>query len=256
VVLNERNSRLTPVGRPSPRYLNGMRLSPPVAVPSPAALRRRWKKFAFPARRLHELKTLKEQAMKRLAGAKGGRCVFEELGLHYMPGRWHDIAENECAPSGAHALVMAGYGSCSPTKGRATLREGPTRWAITPTAFESQKRRAKAYPVDASRASSYSNRVSARPWVELWRARPHGAGDPAAMATGHRPRPIIEQGACQPVPRRSAVADGSMHRDRWRRHGTAGLKPGGGIHTELLQQAFDQLIHDMWASRSCCRSPS
>ncbi|MEB3357698.1 MAG: 1-deoxy-D-xylulose-5-phosphate synthase [Synechococcales bacterium] len=239
VVLNDNDMSISPNVGALSRYLNKMRLSPPMQFLSDN-LQEQFKHLPFVGDSLTpELNRLKE-GMKRLAVSKVG-AVFEELGFTYMgPVDGHNLEELIATFQQAHKHVGPVLVHVATTKGKGYAiaeRDQVGYHAQNPFNLAT----GKAYPASKPKPPSYS-KVFAHTLVKLAENNPKIVGITAAMATGtgldklHNKLPdqyidvgIAEQHAV-------TLAAGMA---------CEGMRPVAAIYSTFLQRAYDQVIHDV-----------
>ncbi|MGF1496464.1 MAG: 1-deoxy-D-xylulose-5-phosphate synthase [Elainellaceae cyanobacterium] len=239
VVLNDNDMSISPNVGALSRYLNKMRLSPPMQFLSDN-LQEQFRHLPFVGDSLTpELNRLKE-GMKRLAVSKVG-AVFEELGFTYMgPVDGHNLEELIATFQQAHKHVGPVLVHVATTKGKGYAiaeRDQVGYHAQNPFNLTT----GKAYPASKPKPPSYS-KVFAHTLVKLAENNPKIVGITAAMATGtgldklHSKLPdqyidvgIAEQHAV-------TLAAGLA---------CEGIRPVAAIYSTFLQRAYDQVIHDV-----------
>ncbi|KAM3101870.1 1-deoxy-D-xylulose-5-phosphate synthase [Phormidesmis sp. 146-12] len=234
VVLNDNEMSISPNVGAIPRYLNKMRLSPPVQFLSDN-LEEQVKNLPFSP----ELSRLKE-GMKRLAVPKVG-AVFEELGFTYMgPIDGHNLEElistfkeahQHPGPVLVHVATVKG-------KGYAIAEQDQVGYhAQTPFNLTT----GKAAPSNKPKPPGYS-KVFGETLSKLAENDPRVIGITAAMATGtgldifqkRVPKQYIDVGIAEQ--HAVTLAAGLA---------CEGMRPVATIYSTFLQRAFDQIIHDV-----------
>ncbi|NJR50037.1 MAG: 1-deoxy-D-xylulose-5-phosphate synthase [Leptolyngbyaceae cyanobacterium CSU_1_3] len=234
VVLNDNEMSISPNVGAIPRYLNKMRLSPPVQFLSDN-LEEQVKNLPFSP----ELSRLKE-GMKRLAVPKVG-AVFEELGFTYMgPIDGHNLEElistfreahQHPGPVLVHVATVKG-------KGYAIAEQDQVGYhAQTPFNLTT----GKAAPSSKPKPPNYS-KVFGETLSKLAENDPRVIGITAAMATGtgldifqkRVPQQYIDVGIAEQ--HAVTLAAGLA---------CEGMRPVATIYSTFLQRAFDQIVHDV-----------
>jgi 1-deoxy-D-xylulose-5-phosphate synthase len=234
VVLNDNEMSISPNVGAIPRYLNKMRLSPPVQFLSDN-LEEQVKNLPFSP----ELSRLKE-GMKRLAVPKVG-AVFEELGFTYMgPIDGHNLEElistfkeahQHPGPVLVHVATVKG-------KGYAIAEQDQVGYhAQTPFNLTT----GKAAPSNKPKPPGYS-KVFGETLSKLAENDPRVIGITAAMATGtgldifqkRVPKQYIDVGIAEQ--HAVTLAAGLA---------CEGMRPVATIYSTFLQRAFDQIVHDV-----------
>ncbi len=234
VVLNDNEMSISPNVGAIPRYLNKMRLSPPVQFLSDN-LEEQMKNMPFSP----ELSRLKE-GMKRLAVPKVG-AVFEELGFTYMgPVDGHNLEEliatfreahQHPGPVLVHVATVKG-------KGYAIAEQDQVGYhAQTPFNLAT----GKAVPSSKPKPPSYS-KVFGETLSTLAEHDRRIIGITAAMATGtgldifqkRVPKQYIDVGIAEQ--HAVTLAAGLACEE---------MRPVATIYSTFLQRAFDQIVHDV-----------
>ena len=234
VVLNDNEMSISPNVGAIPRYLNKMRLSPPVQFLTDN-LEEQIKNMPFSP----ELSRLKE-GMKRLAVPKVG-AVFEELGFTYMgPVDGHNLEEliatfkeahKHPGPVLVHVATVKG-------KGYAIAEQDQVGYhAQTPFNLAT----GKAIPSNKPKPPSYS-KVFGETLSKLAENNPRIIGITAAMATGtgldifqkRVPKQYIDVGIAEQ--HAVTLAAGLA---------CEGMRPVATIYSTFLQRAYDQIVHDV-----------
>ncbi len=239
VVLNDNEMSISPNVGALSRYLNKVRLSPPMQFLTDN-LEEQFKHLPFVGESLSpELSRVKE-GMKRLAVPKVG-AVFEELGFTYMgPVDGHNLedliatfkaAHKHSGPVLVHVATVKG-------KGYAIAEEDQVGYhAQNPFNLTT----GKAIPSSKPKPPAYS-KVFAHTLVKLAENNPKIIGITAAMATGtgldklqaKLPKQYIDVGIAE----QHAVTMAA---------GLAceGIRPVVAIYSTFLQRAYDQVVHDV-----------
>ncbi|MBD1858476.1 MULTISPECIES: 1-deoxy-D-xylulose-5-phosphate synthase [Leptolyngbya] len=234
VVLNDNEMSISPNVGAIPRYLNKMRLSPPVQFLTDN-IEEQMKNMPFSP----ELSRLKE-GMKRLAVPKVG-AVFEELGFTYMgPVDGHNLEEliatfkeahKQTGPVLVHVATVKG-------KGYAIAEQDQVGYhAQTPFNLAT----GKAIPSSKPKPPSYS-KVFGETLSTLAENDPRILGITAAMATGtgldifqkRVPKQYIDVGIAEQ--HAVTLAAGLA---------CEGMRPVATIYSTFLQRAYDQIVHDV-----------
>ncbi|MBW4445153.1 MAG: 1-deoxy-D-xylulose-5-phosphate synthase [Plectolyngbya sp. WJT66-NPBG17] len=234
VVLNDNEMSISPNVGAIPRYLNKMRLSPPVQFLTDN-LEEQMRNMPFSP----ELSRLKE-GMKRLAVPKVG-AVFEELGFTYMgPVDGHNLEElittfkeahKHPGPVLVHVATVKG-------KGYAIAEQDQVGYhAQTPFNLAT----GKAIPSTKPKPPSYS-KVFGETLSKLAENDPRIIGITAAMATGtgldifqkRVPKQYVDVGIAEQ--HAVTLAAGLA---------CEGMRPVATIYSTFLQRAYDQIVHDV-----------
>ena len=239
VVLNDNEMSISPNVGAIPRYLNKMRLSPPVQFISDN-LEEQFKHLPFVGESLSpELERVKE-GMKRLAVPKVG-AVFEELGFTYMgPVDGHNLEELIATfkqahkipgPVLVHVATMKGKGYAIAEKDQVGYHaQSPFNLAT-----------GKAIPSSKPKPPSYS-KVFAETLIKLAENNPNIVAITAAMATGTGldkfqakvPKQYIDVGIAEQ--HALTLAAGLA---------CEGMRPIAAIYSTFLQRGYDQIVHDV-----------
>ncbi|HEY9874523.1 MAG TPA: 1-deoxy-D-xylulose-5-phosphate synthase [Candidatus Obscuribacterales bacterium] len=239
VVLNDNEMSISPNVGAIPRYLNKMRLSPPVQFISDN-LEEQFKHLPFVGESLSpELERVKE-GMKRLAVPKVG-AVFEELGFTYMgPVDGHNLEELIATfkqahkipgPVLVHVATMKGKGYAIAEKDQVGYHaQSPFNLAT-----------GKAIPSSKPKPPSYS-KVFAETLIKLAENNPNIVAITAAMATGTGldkfqakvPKQYIDVGIAEQ--HALTLAAGLA---------CEGMRPIAAIYSTFLQRGYDQIVHDI-----------
>lgn len=234
VVLNDNEMSISPNVGAIPRYLNKMRLSPPMQFLS-ENIEEQMKNMPFSP----ELSRLKE-GMKRLAVPKVG-AVFEELGFTYMgPVDGHNLEEliatfkeahKHPGPVLVHVATVKGKGYAIAEQDQVGYHaQNPFNLAT-----------GKAIPSSKPKPPGYS-KVFGETLSKLAENDPRIIGITAAMATGtgldifqkRVPDQYIDVGIAEQ--HAVTLAAGLA---------CEGMRPVATIYSTFLQRAFDQIIHDV-----------
>ncbi|NES04637.1 MAG: 1-deoxy-D-xylulose-5-phosphate synthase [Okeania sp. SIO2F4] len=239
VVLNDNEMSISPNVGAISRYLNKMRLSPPMQFLQDN-LEEQFKHIPFVGETFTpEMERLKE-GMKRLAVSKVG-AVIEELGFTYMgPVDGHNLEELITTFQQAHQIHGPVLVHVATTKGKgyAVAEEDKVGYhAQNPFNLAT----GKAVPASKPKPPKYS-KVFAHTLVKLAENNPKIIGITAAMATGtgldklhaKLPKQYIDVGIAEQ--HAVTLAAGLA---------CEGMRPVAGIYSTFLQRAYDQIIHDV-----------
>jgi len=234
VVLNDNEMSISPNVGAIPRYLNKMRLSPPVQFLTDN-LEEQFKNMPFSP----ELSRLKE-GMKRLAVPKVG-AVFEELGFTYMgPIDGHNLEELIATFKQAHQHPGPVLVHVATVKGKGyAIAENDQVGYHAQTPFNLAT--GKANPSSKPKPPSYS-KVFGETLSTIAENDPRVIGITAAMATGtgldifqkRVPKQYVDVGIAEQ--HAITLAAGLA---------CEGMRPVAAIYSTFLQRAFDQIIHDV-----------
>ncbi|MBD2089413.1 1-deoxy-D-xylulose-5-phosphate synthase [Microcoleus sp. FACHB-1515] len=239
VVLNDNEMSISPNVGAIPRYLNKMRLSPPVQFLSDN-LEEQFKHLPFVGDSLSpDLHRFKE-SMKRLAVPKVG-AVFEELGFTYIgPVDGHnleeliatfELAHQHPGPVLVHVATVKGKGYEIAEQDQVGYHaQNPFNLAT-----------GKAVPASKPKPPGYS-KVFAHTLTKLAENDRRIIGITAAMATGtgldklqaKLPNQYIDVGIAEQ--HAVTLAAGLA---------CEGMRPVATIYSTFLQRAFDQIVHDV-----------
>ena len=239
VVLNDNNMSISPNVGAIPRYLNKMRLSPPVQF-FKDNLEEQIKHLPFVGESLTpELARIKE-GMKRLAVPKVG-AVFEELGFTYMgPVDGHNLEEliatfqqahKHPGPVLVHVVTVKGKGYAIAEADQVSYHaQNPFNIAT-----------GKALPATKPKPPSYS-KVFAHTLTKLAENDSRIIAITAAMGTGtgldkfqaKLPNQYIDVGIAEQ--HAITMAAGLA---------CEGMRPVATIYSTFLQRAYDQIVHDV-----------
>jgi 1-deoxy-D-xylulose-5-phosphate synthase len=239
VVLNDNEMSISPNVGAIPRYLNKMRLSPPMQFITDN-FEEQVKNLPFVGESISpEFERIKE-GMKRLAVPKVG-AVFEELGFTYMgPVDGHNLEELISTFTSAHQIQGPVLVHVATTKGKGyevAEKDQVGYHAQTPFNLST----GKAIPSTKPKPPGY-NKVFAHTLVKLAEQNPKIIGITAAMATGtgldklqqKLPNQYIDVGIAEQ--HAVTLAAGLA---------TEGIRPVCAIYSTFLQRAYDQIIHDV-----------
>ncbi|MDB9310906.1 1-deoxy-D-xylulose-5-phosphate synthase [Aphanizomenon sp. CS-733/32] len=239
VVLNDNEMSISPNVGAIPRYLNKMRLSPPVQFLSDG-IEEQLKHLPFVGESISpELERIKE-GMKRLAVPKVG-AVFEELGFTYMgPVDGHNLEELIATFQQAHQITGPVLVHVVTTKGKGyELAEKDQVGYHAQTPFNLAT--GKAIPSSKPKPPAYA-KVFSHTLVTLAEQNPKIVGITAAMATGtgldklqaKLPHQYIDVGIAE---QHAITLSAGL--------ACEGMRPVAAIYSTFLQRAFDQIIHDV-----------
>ena len=238
VVLNDNEMSISPNVGAIPRYLNKVRLSPPMQFLTDN-LEEQFKQLPFGQSLTPELSRFKE-GMKRIAVSKVG-AVFEELGFTYMgPVDGHNLTELMEAFKGAHHHGGPVLVHVVTTKGKGYAiaeKDQVGYHAQSPFDLETGKK----VPGGKPKPPGYS-KVFSETLLKLAEEDPTIIGITAAMATGTKldilqaklPKQYIDVGIAEQ--HAVTLAAGLA---------CEGMKPVPVIYSTFLQRAFDQIVHDV-----------
>ncbi|MGF1459852.1 MAG: 1-deoxy-D-xylulose-5-phosphate synthase [Leptolyngbyaceae cyanobacterium] len=239
VVLNDNEMSISPNVGAIPRYLNKMRLSPPMQFLTDN-LEEQFKQLPFLGESLTpELSRVKE-GMKRLAVPKVG-AVFEELGFTYMgPVDGHNLAELINTFDEAHKIEGPVLVHVATVKGKgyAIAEEDQVGYhAQNPFDLATGKAKPSNKPKPPKYAKVFGNTLT-----KIAEDNPKVIGITAAMATGtgldilckKLPKQYIDVGIAEQ--HAVTLAAGLA---------AEGMRPVAAIYSTFLQRAFDQIIHDV-----------
>ncbi len=239
VVLNDNEMSISPNVGAIPRYLNKVRLSPPVQFLS-ENLEEQLKNIPFVGESLSpELERVKE-SMKRLAVPKVG-AVIEELGFTYMgPVDGHNLedlistfkaAHKQEGPVFVHVVTKKGKGYAIAEKDQVGYHaQNPFNLAT-----------GKAIPASSPKPPAYA-KVFSHTLVKLAENNPKIVGITAAMSTGtgldklqlKLPKQYIDVGIAEQ--HAVTLAAGLA---------CEGMRPVAAIYSTFLQRGYDQIVHDV-----------
>ncbi|MBF2028480.1 MAG: 1-deoxy-D-xylulose-5-phosphate synthase [Oscillatoriales cyanobacterium C42_A2020_001] len=239
VVLNDNEMSISPNVGAIPRYLNKLRLSPPVQFLSDN-LEEQLKHLPFVGESISpDLNRLKE-GMKRLAVPKVG-AVFEELGFTYMgPIDGHNLEELIATFQQAHKTPGPVLVHVATVKGKGyEVAEQDQVGYHAQNPFNLAT--GKAIPSNKPKPPGYS-KVFGETLTKIAENDPRVIGITAAMATGtgldilqkRLPDQYIDVGIAEQ--HAVTLAAGLA---------CEGMRPVATIYSTFLQRAFDQIIHDV-----------
>ncbi|MGF1491342.1 MAG: 1-deoxy-D-xylulose-5-phosphate synthase [Microcoleaceae cyanobacterium] len=239
VILNDNEMSISPNVGAIPRYLNKMRLSPPVQFLKDN-LREQFKQIPFVGETFTpEMERLKE-GMKRLAVPKVG-AIIEELGFTYLgPVDGHNLEELIETFRHGHKIKGPVLVHVATIKGKGyAIAEQDKVGYHAQSPFDSVT--GKAVPASKPKPPKYS-KVFAHTLVKLAESNPKIIGITAAMATGtgldklqaKLPKQYIDVGIAEQ--HAVTLAAGLA---------CEGMRPVAAIYSTFLQRAYDQIIHDI-----------
>ncbi|QNP29252.1 1-deoxy-D-xylulose-5-phosphate synthase [Cylindrospermopsis curvispora] len=235
VVLNDNEMSISPNVGAIPRYLNKMRLSPPVQFIADN-IEEQLKNIPFVGDELERV----TEGMKRLAMSKVG-AVFEELGFTYMgPVDGHNLEELITTFQQAHQIPGPVLVHVATVKGKGyevAEKDQVGYHAQNPFNLAT----GKAIPSNKPKPPAYS-KVFSHTLVKLAEQNPKIVGITAAMATGtgldklqaKLPHQYIDVGIAEQ--HAVTLAAGLA---------CEGMRPVAAIYSTFLQRAYDQIIHDV-----------
>ncbi|MEM7714911.1 MAG: 1-deoxy-D-xylulose-5-phosphate synthase [Cyanobacteria bacterium P01_A01_bin.68] len=240
VVLNDNEMSISPNVGAIPRYLNKMRLSPPMQFIKDN-FEEQVKQLPFVGGDSipPELERIKE-GMKRLAVPKVG-AVFEELGFTYMgPVDGHNLEDLIATFKQAHKIPGPVLVHVATIKGKGyDIAEKDKVGYHAQSPFNLAT--GKAIPSSKPKPPKYS-KVFAHTLVKLAEQNPKIIGITAAMATGtcldklqaKLPDQYIDVGIAEQ--HAVTLAAGLA---------TQGMRPVADIYSTFLQRGYDQIVHDV-----------
>lgn len=238
VVLNDNEMSISPNVGAIPRYLNKIRLSPPMQFLTDN-LEEQFKHLPFGESLTPELSRVKE-GMKRLAVPKVG-AVFEELGFTYMgPVDGHNMAELIHTFKEAHKIEGPVLVHVATVKGKGyAIAEKDQVGYHAQNPFDLATGKAK--PSSKPKPPKYS-KVFGTTLTKIAEDNPKVVGITAAMATGtgldilckKLPKQYVDVGIAEQ--HAVTLAAGLA---------TEGMRPVAAIYSTFLQRAYDQIVHDV-----------
>jgi 1-deoxy-D-xylulose-5-phosphate synthase len=239
VVLNDNEMSISPNVGALSRYLNKMRLSPPVQFLTDN-LEEQVKHLPFVGDSLNpEFQRVKE-GMKRLAMSKVG-AVFEELGFTYVgPVDGHNLEELISTFQEAHQIEGPVLVHVSTTKGKGYAiaeKDQVSYHAQSPFDLAT----GKAKPSNKPKPPNYS-KVFGHTLAKIAKNDPKVVGITAAMATGTGltilqdkvPDQYIDVGIAE---QHAVTLAAGM--------ACEGMRPVAAIYSTFLQRGYDQIVHDV-----------
>ncbi|ERN41676.1 1-deoxy-D-xylulose-5-phosphate synthase [Rubidibacter lacunae KORDI 51-2] len=239
VVLNDNEMSISPNVGAISRYLNKVRLSPPVQFLSDN-LEEQFKHLPFFGETLTpEMERVKE-GMKRLTVPKVG-AVIEELGFKYFgPIDGHNLAELISTFKQAHKVPGPVLVHVATVKGKGyDIAEQDRVGYHAQNPFDLAT--GKAIPSSKPKPPKYA-KVFAHTLTKLAENDPRIIGITAAMATGTGLDKL-----CQKLPKQYIDVGIAEQHAVTLAAGLAceGLRPVAAIYSTFLQRAFDQVVHDV-----------
>ena len=239
VVLNDNEMSISPNVGAIPRYLNKMRLSPPMQFLTDN-LEEQFKHIPFVGETFTpEMQRIKE-GMKRLAVPKVG-AVFEELGFTYIgPVDGHNLEELIATFKQAHKMTGPVLVHVATVKGKGyAIAEKDQVGYHAQNPFNLAT--GKAIPSNKPKPPAYS-KVFAETLIKIAEENPKVVGITAAMATGtgldklqaKLPKQYIDVGIAEQ--HAVTLAAGLA---------CEGIRPVVAIYSTFIQRAYDQIIHDV-----------
>lgn len=239
VVLNDNEMSISPNVGAISRYLNKVRLSPPVQFLSDN-LQEQFRHLPFVGQSFTpEMERFKE-GMKRLAVSKVG-AIIEELGFTYFgPVDGHNLSELITTFTQAHKVPGPVLVHVATVKGKGyAIAEQDRVGYHAQTPFNLAT--GKALPSNKPKPPKYS-KVFAHTLTKLAEENPKIIGITAAMATGtgldklqqKLPQQYIDVGIAEQ--HAVTLAAGLA---------CEGMRPVAAIYSTFLQRAYDQIIHDV-----------
>jgi 1-deoxy-D-xylulose-5-phosphate synthase len=239
VVLNDNEMSISPNVGAISRYLNKVRLSPPMQFLKDN-LEEQFKHLPFVGESLSpEFERVKE-GMKRLAVPKVG-AVIEELGFTYMgPVDGHNLEDLIATFKAAHTYEGPVLVHVATVKGKGyAIAEKDQVGYHAQSPFNLAT--GKAIPSNKPKPPAYS-KVFAHTLVKLAENNPKIVGITAAMATGtgldklqaKLPKQYIDVGIAEQ--HAVTLAAGLA---------CEGMRPVTAIYSTFLQRAYDQVVHDV-----------
>jgi 1-deoxy-D-xylulose-5-phosphate synthase len=239
VVLNDNEMSISPNVGAIPRYLNKLRLSPPMQFLS-GNLEEQFKQLPFVGEALTPEMLRVKEGMKRLAIPKVG-AVFEELGFTYIgPIDGHNLEELIATFQQAHKVQGPVLVHVATTKGKGyAIAEADQVGYHAQTPFNLTT--GKPIPSSKPKPPSYS-KVFGHTLTKLAENNPKILGITAAMATGtgldkfqqKLPKQYIDVGIAEQ--HAVTLAAGLA---------CEGMRPVCAIYSTFLQRAYDQIVHDV-----------
>ena len=239
VVLNDNEMSISPNVGAIPRYLNRLRLSPPMQFLSDN-LEEQFKHIPFLGETFTpEMERVKE-GMKRLAIPKVG-AVFEELGFTYVgPVDGHNLEELISTFKEAHKITGPVLVHVATTKGKGYAiaeKDQVGYHAQSPFDLATGKAKPSSKPKPPAYYKVFGNTLT-----KIAEHNPKVIGITAAMATGtglnilHNslPNQYIDVGIAEQ--HAVTLAAGLA---------CEGMRPVVAIYSTFLQRGYDQIIHDV-----------
>ena len=239
VVLNDNEMSISPNVGAIPRYLNKIRLSPPMQFLS-ENIEEQVKHLPFVGDSLSPEFNRMKEGMKRLAVPKVG-AVFEELGFTYMgPVDGHNLTELMNTFTEAHKIEGPVLVHVATTKGKGYAiaeKDQVGYHAQNPFDLATGKAKPSTTPKPPKYAKVFGHTLS-----KIAEQNPKVVGITAAMSTGTGldilckkvPQQYIDVGIAEQ--HAVTLAAGLA---------TQGMRPVAAIYSTFLQRAFDQIVHDV-----------
>ena len=239
VVLNDNEMSISPNVGAIPRYLNRLRLSPPVQFLTDN-LEEQFKQIPFLGETFSpEMERVKE-GMKRLAVPKVG-AVFEELGFTYVgPVDGHNLEELINTFDAAHKIQGPVLVHVATIKGKGyTIAEKDQVGYHAQSPFDLTT--GKAHPSSKPKPPAYY-KVFGNTLTKLAEQNPRVVAITAAMATGTGlnilqnalPKQYIDVGIAE---QHAVTLSAGL--------ACEGMRPVVAIYSTFLQRGYDQIIHDV-----------
>ncbi|MDY6782090.1 MAG: 1-deoxy-D-xylulose-5-phosphate synthase [Cyanobacteriota bacterium] len=239
VILNDNEMSISPNVGAISRYLNKVRLSPPVQFLSDN-LEEQFKQLPLVGENFSpDMERLKD-SMKRLAVSKVG-AVIEELGFKYFgPIDGHNLEELIATFKRAHSITGPVLVHVATVKGKGyEIAENDRVGYHAQNPFDLSTGKAK--PSNKPKPPSYS-KVFAHTLTKLAENNPKIVGITAAMATGtgldklcaKLPNQYIDVGIAE---QHAVTLSAGL--------ACEGMQPVVVIYSTFLQRAYDQVIHDV-----------
>jgi len=239
VVLNDNEMSISPNVGAIPRYLNRLRLSPPVQFLTDN-LEEQFKQIPFLGETFSpEMERVKE-GMKRLAVPKVG-AVFEELGFTYVgPVDGHNLEELIHTFEAAHKIQGPVLVHVATIKGKGyTIAEKDQVGYHAQSPFDLTT--GKAHPSSKPKPPAYY-KVFGTTLTKLAEQNPKVVAITAAMATGTGlnilqnllPKQYIDVGIAE---QHAVTLSAGL--------ACEGMRPVVAIYSTFLQRGYDQIIHDV-----------
>ncbi len=239
VVLNDNEMSISPNVGAIPRYLNKIRLSPPMQFLSDN-IEEQVKQLPFLGESLSPEFSRVKEGMKRLAVPKVG-AVFEELGFTYMgPVDGHNLAELLHTFKEAHQIPGPVLVHAVTVKGKGyEIAEKDQVGYHAQSPFDLST--GKGFPPKKPTPPKYA-KVFAETLIKLAENDPKIVGITAAMATGtgldklqaKLPQQYIDVGIAE---QHAVTLAAGM--------ACEGMRPVAAIYSTFLQRAYDQIVHDV-----------
>ncbi len=243
VVLNDNEMSISPNVGAIPRYLNRLRLSPPMQFLKDN-LEEQIKHIPFVGQSISpELERIKDNLKILTVLPNKVGAVFEELGFTYIgPIDGHNLRELISTMSMAHQLHGPVMVHVVTTKGKGYKYAEADRVTYhAQSSFDLETGKAKSSSSTKPKPPSYS-KVFGETLVKLAERDPRIVGITAAMATGtgldklqtQLPNQYIDVGIAE---QHAVTLAAGM--------ACQGMRPVAAIYSTFLQRAFDQIVHDV-----------